>query len=170
MALQFSPKTFFRLLPGPLLKDYFTARGHGNSLPSDLPESSAYIDHLYKWWEALPTEVRDQMEAELRGVHEIAASDTGLSTVFEEAEFHGRADELREAFSKLNTLHEKMLWTHLHQPRIFEVANIFEWTDNLSSRYWRKCTGLLKRAPKDNPAARNDLAAALREYHLRRED
>ncbi|MCM8794586.1 MAG: hypothetical protein NC819_02120 [Candidatus Omnitrophica bacterium] len=169
MSQQFSPKLIFRLLPPPLLNEYFSSREQSGLVLQN--ESQAGIDRLYKQWEALPPDTRDKMEAELRAVHDMATSDTALATLLEEAAFHDhRTEEVQQAFANLNTLHEKMLWTLIHQPRIFEVANTFELADNLSSRYWRKCTGLPRRAPKDKPADRDELAAALRQYFLNRED
>ena len=53
----------------------------------------------------------------------MATSDTELSTILEEAEFHGQAEALQQAFAKRSRLHDKMLWTLLRYPRIFEVAN-----------------------------------------------
>lgn len=169
MPIQFAPKMVFRFLSGPLLKEYVQARGQSHLLTVD-DTDHLNIDRLYQQWEGLPPEARDTMEAELRAVHEMASSDADLGTLFEEAAFHGRTEELQQAFSKLNTLHEKMLWTLLHHQRIFEVANVFERTDNLSNRYWKKCIGLPKRVPKDNPAARDELATALRQYYLSHED
>jgi len=158
----------FRFLSGPLLQEYVQARGQAARLTIDDTDHPD-IDRLYQQWESLPPENRNQMEAELRAVHEMATSDTDLSTVLEEAEFQGHAEELHQAFVKLKSLHEKMLWTFLRYPRVFEVANLFEQTEYLSARSWRKRSGLPKREPRTDSEALTNLAAALREYYVNRE-
>ncbi len=168
MPVQFTPKMVFRFLSGPLLKEYVQTRGQSARLTVD-DTDHPNIDSLYQQWEALPPEARDPMEAELRAVHDMATSDTELSTVLEEAEFHGHAEKLRQTFAKLNSLHEKMLWTLLSYPRVFEVANLFEQTEYLSARSWRTRSGLPKREPRTDPEALTNLSAALREYYVSRE-
>lgn len=168
MSAQFTPRMAFRLLSGPLLKEYFQARGRTALLT--IGETGQFdIHQLYQQWMDLPSEVRNPMEAELRAVHEMASSDTDLSTVLQEAEFQGHAEELRQAFAQLNSLQDKMLWTLLKYPRIFEVANLFEQTEYLSARSWRKRAGLPKREPRTDAKTLRNLEAMLRDYYINRE-
>lgn len=166
MSKQFSPKLVFRLFTPSLLNGYFTARQQSQlHVAEDTPD----IDGLYQQWEALSPEIRYGMEAELRDVHDMANSDTDLTTVLQEAEHHGVAEDLRRTFTDLASLHDRMLWTLLKHPRVFEVARLFEKTDYLSARYWRKRIGLPKRDPRTEGETCQALAAALRTYYVDRE-
>lgn len=168
MAVQFALKMVFRVHSVPLLKEYVAARGQAAHLTVDDTEHPN-VDRLYQQWESLPPEARNQMEAELRAVHDMATSDLELTTILQEAEFQGHAEELRQAFAGLNSLHDKMLWTLLHYPRVFEVANLFEQTEDLNTRSWKKRSGLPKRNPRDDSEACANLAAALSQYYVNQE-
>ncbi len=168
MAVEYSPKMFFRLLSGPLLKQYFTTQGQAEHLTLDDP-AHPDIDRLYQQWEALPAEVRDQMDADQRAVYEMGDFDTALGTVLQEAAFHEKAEELQRIFAKLESPYDRMLYTLIHHRRIFDNASRFEQTDRLSSRYWRKHPRLPKRQPLTTAEAVQSLEAALRDYYVARE-
>ncbi len=167
MAVQFALKMVFRFHSVPLLKEYVGARGQAAHFTFDSDHPN--VDRLFQQWESLPPEVRSRIEAELRAVHDMATSDTELTTILEEAEFHGQAEELRQAFAKLSSLHDKVLWTLLRYPRIFQVANIFEKTEHLNRRSWKTRRGLPKLAPRDDADTCKSLAEALRQYYVNRE-
>jgi len=111
MAAQFALKMVFRVHSVPLLKEYINAREQTDRIT--IEPDNLDVNRLYEQWESLPPEARNRMEAELRAVHDMATSDIELTTVLQEAEFHGHADELRQAFAGLNSLNDKMLWTLL---------------------------------------------------------
>lgn len=167
MAAQFALKMVFRVHSVPLLKEYMEARGQAAHFTFDTDHPN--VEQLFQQWESLSPEARNGIEAELRAVHDLATSDTELTTILEEAEFHDKAEELRQAFATVSSLHDKVLLTLLRYPRIFQVANIFERTEHLNSRSWKKRRGLPKSAPRDDAETCKSLAEALRQFYVNRE-
>jgi hypothetical protein len=170
MAVEYSPKMFFRLLSGSmLLKEYFATQGQAERLTFDPAHPD--IDRLYEQWEALPAEVRDRMDADQRAVFEMGDSDSALSTVLQEAAHpvHDKAEELQQVFAKIESPYDRMLHALIHHRRIFDNAALFEQTDRLSSRYWRKLPRLPQRQPLTTVEAVKSLEAALRDYYVARE-
>jgi hypothetical protein len=163
MSRQYSPKTFLRLLPNQLLKEYFDRR----NLLSDLLwylQGETEIQRIYDAWQGLPEPQRLAVEKDFRDVDEMACEE-GVKALVEEGFFHGI--DLGAELDRLDGFHHKVMWAFLRHERVFYVASLINYVDSLHGRYWVRRSDAPRKEPRDSPEARQNLACALSEHYRR---
>ena len=132
MTRQYSPKTFLRQTPNPVLNQYFEARG----LALDVDWKALTprrIEPLFDAIEALPDDVRDGVERDFRQVFEMA-NPKGRLLLVEQGEVLGV--ELAERLAHVANHYEAAMVVFLERNTVFEIASNVHEMHRLG--HWRK--------------------------------
>lgn len=180
MSRQFSIPTVLRMAPNALLKELFRDMGY-LELDRDwegLKERE--IEPIQKAISEQPREAQGRIENELREVFELA--DTfGMDSILEASAMCGMADFVTQLPADVG-IYQKVLWTRLQHPDVFERALRIHSFEALS--WWRKRSDLLSKTINVDDALRKRLGEAISELfydtqgrgfpctveHFRRED
>ncbi len=161
MPNDYAPKQFLRQAKIALLREYFTLRKALDHIEWEkLKETEG--EPIYEAWQALPEQVREQIESEFRRVYGMATAD-GTRAIIEEGRFH-RLD-LTADLDALDGHVNKALWTFLEHRQTFDVAQMLNRADHLNGRYWRKRKDLPKKDPDVSHQALKELADAVSAYY-----
>jgi len=132
MTRQYSPKTFLRQSPNPVLQQYF----HANNLALDVDWkclTPRRIDPLFDAIEALPDEARESVERDFRLVFGMATP-KGRLLFIEQGEI--RSIDLAERLSHVENHYEAAMVIFLEHREVFEVASCVNEMHLLG--HWRK--------------------------------
>jgi hypothetical protein len=160
MKREYAPRAFLRHVPVTLLRDYFRRE----RLLLDLPLeqfTDQDTDLIFQAWDQLPEADRQRIEFSFRRVHEMA-TENGIRLLLEEAAINGT--DLGPPLELWDGLHAKAFWAVLHAAEVFQTANLFQHTDHLSARFWKKRGGLPRKSPDVSRAALQRLQGALSTY------
>lgn len=161
MSNDYAPRQFLRQAKMALLSEFFTGpRALQNVEWTGLKETE--VDPVYEAWQALPEAVREDIEFQFRRVFGVATAD-GVRAIIEEGRFHGF--ELAGDLDSLDGHVNKALWTLLKHRQVFDVAQLLNRADHLSSRYWRKRTGIPRREPRVSSEALQELSDVVAAYY-----
>jgi hypothetical protein len=164
MKLEYNPRNFLRLVPAPLLREYFDQRQRLQEFDWD-GLADGNVEPIYGAWMALPAEERQAISVDFqnavalcskRGIHAIldAGASTGLDLV--------------PTISGAKTNIEKVFRVLLDHPSVFRIASQFVWADNLS-RHWHRRRDLPLVPPDPGPEALQELKAAISDYYVKNE-
>lgn len=165
MARHYSTKDFFRQIPNPLLKRYFSDKGlMGDVDLAVLPESKT--DILFSLWLNLAESHRNSMDAEFRDIFELSC-EKGFKAIIDEAHWHLRDDlggltALIKELAGLANHFERAMVTYLDHHRYWKGAARFYHADTLP--YWRKRNHMLHKQAAVDSASTNELATLIRNY------
>ena len=136
MSRHYSPKRFFREVPGEFLAVYFAQR---KLLPLMRVDQAGElrIEALNAALEALPDEVRLEIEQDF-GEIDALACEGGIQAVLDDAEWWGDLDALLKGLESQKSFHAKAFWIFLEHHKYWHVANVFFHADSIHTRYWRK--------------------------------
>ena len=134
----YTPKSFFRAVSGELLEQYFDRKGVLREVPfSELTRMK--IDPLFDAWLALPTEQREEMEADFRDIH-VLASRRGFDAIVDKAAWSGHNrpedDDLRQRLAEMASPHDRAIWTFLNRPEYWKGASRYNATDSIATSFW----------------------------------
>lgn len=132
MSRQYSPKTFLRQTPNPVLRRYFRAKGIDPEVVWDAltPRS---IDPLYEAIEALPDGQREAVERDFRQVFDLA-NPRGRLVFVEQGAVLGV--DLGERLADVENHYDAAMVVLLEHADVFEVASCVHEMDRLG--HWRK--------------------------------
>ena len=165
MARHYSTKDFFRQIPNPLLKRYFSNKGLMGDVDFAVqPESKP--DILFRLWLNLAETQRNSMDAEFRDIFELSC-EKGFKAIIDEAQWHLRDDqnELVALITELASLanhFERAMVTYLDHHRYWKGATRFYHADTLP--YWRKRNHMQNNPAAVDPESINELANLIRNY------
>jgi hypothetical protein len=118
MPGQYSLRSFFRSVPGALLKRHLG--GHDQFAAVDWSRlEKPDVEELVAAWDELPEAERTRGDADFRDIWSLA-DELGESAVFQEAQFHG--EDLTDTFAKMDDFIERASWTFLEHREYFDVA------------------------------------------------
>ena len=161
MTRSYSPRTFLRQAPRPLLRQLCEQQHLFDNFPWN-GSGEHDVGPLYEAWLALPDGQREQVEGVFRDIDALA-SEEGVKALIEEGRF---ADlDLAAALGGLDGFHHKTLWAYLHHRPQFEDALRFVHADALPGRFWKKRKGLPRKAPDLSPAMQEQLQQTLSHYY-----
>lgn len=136
MSRHFSPKRFFRDVPGEFLEKYFKGKSLLASFDfSKLNETD--IETLNTELEMMPEDLRNEIEQDLNEIDALAC-DGGIQAILDDAEWWGEAAALLQGMETRKSFHEKAFWIFLEHRKYWHVANAFFHADSIHTRYWRK--------------------------------
>lgn len=139
MAQHYSSKDFFRNTPNIVLSRYFEIKGVFASLDlSELKETK--LESLYKAWDALDSEVRNRLDAELITLNDLSGK-KGCQAIIDEAKYQFRnTPEKYQPFvdmcSEVKNHYHRAMVVFLDYPECWKGASRFYEADTLS--HWRK--------------------------------
>lgn len=164
MKLEYNPRNFLRLVPIPLLHEYFDKREVLQDLEWD--ELNGNIEPIYEAWMALPAEERQAISVEFQNALALG-SRRGIHAILDAGASKGL--DLVATISRSRTNIEKVFRVLLDHPCVFGIASQFVWADNLS-RHWHRRRDL-PQAPLDlSPEALLGLKRAVSDYYVRNQD
>jgi hypothetical protein len=161
MPNDYAPKQFLRQVQIELLKEYFTRRKVLGGVEWDKLKETE-IEPIHDSWQALSEQICEAIDREFRQVHAMATAN-GTRAIIEEGRFHGL-----DLTTKLDTQDgyiNKVLWTLLEHPNIFDIAQIMNRADHLNGRHWRKRKDIPKKEPNVSSEALKELADAVSAYY-----
>ena len=165
MSRHFSIRTVLRSTPNVLLREFFDRLQH-RLLCLDWQRLAEHqIEPIVTAMNWLPPPARDQVEAALAAVFDLACH-TGVQAMLEAARLQGSADVVRQ-FPENASPYEAAMWCWLRWPEVFEQARFLHQVDTLTR--WRKRQGLPRVEPRTAAEATHELATALSQF-LRREE
>ena len=113
--------------------------GHAHHL-EHWPEDRADI---FDAWQRLPDGPRKNIEVVFQDIDEMATGDDGLRVILEESK--GRGDDLRGQLEPMESRYDRVIWTYLNRPQIWDAAVLFTKADILSfGRSWIKRGNMLR--------------------------
>jgi hypothetical protein len=125
------------------------------------------IDGLFHALQTLPEGPREEIEAILRDLDDIAHED-GIRVMIEEGDFRGV--DIHGQFEVMQSQFDQAAWVLLHHPQIWSAAMTFARADGLpGGRSWRRRSGLPAVVPKTDDAHKAALASALSAFFRERE-
>lgn len=139
MAVQYSPKQFFRNTPNKYLQGYFTA----NQISIDVDFGTLKendVESLFTAIVALPDNEQTQTEADFKAIHSLAC-EAGVQALIDEAHYF-KDTVFIEKVADIDGFHAKVLWAFTNKPEYWHVATMFLHADNVSASYWKKRNGL----------------------------
>ena len=139
---QFNPKRVLRQISPPLLKAFFERQTHPLDVKWD-DASKAKADDIFDAWQRLPDGPRKNIEVVFQDIDEMATGDDGLRVILEESK--GRGDDLRGQLEPMESRYDRVIWTYLNRPQIWDAAVLFTKADILSfGRSWIKRGNMLR--------------------------
>ena len=162
MKLEYNPRNFLRLVPTPLLQEYFEQRKQLQDLDWEGLDDQD-IEPIYDAWMALPPEARQSISVDFQNATGLA-SKQGIQTILEVGRSFGY--DLVPIMSAGKTHIEKVFRVLLERPQVFRIASQFAWADNLR-RYWHRRRDLPQVAPDLSPKARRELKKAISAYYVK---
>jgi hypothetical protein len=157
---QYAPQTFLRVVPKPLLKQFFEQRGTKLAVEWDkLTEQD-----VAPIWEALQTlqgPERDKIEGVFRDVYDLACED-GVKAIIEGGRLGGK--ELAAAMADKDGPYHQAMWAFISEFDSFRTAMLLFQFDNL--KYWCKRSGMPDEDPNLSQQALEALAAELKTYYM----
>ncbi len=160
--MQYTPKTFFRLVPKDLLRRYFADRNELTDFPWDEAEDGGDVAPLFEAWQELPPAERAETESAFRAVWDLSSAD-GARILIEEGEFHQL--DLATALDALDGFQHKALWVYVEHQRVFRVAHDINHADKLHRRYWRTRKDMPLKEPDDSTAMLEALGMAISAFY-----
>jgi hypothetical protein len=158
---EYSPKTFLRQTPNKTLKEYFARKDLLRDIDFDkLGETE--IDTIAQAMEALPEKQRNNIEAELRQINEMAC-EKGILVLIEEAGSVFHEIDLLPIFEPMKNHYEKAFWVFLNQPLIFGIASDLAYMDSIGSWSSRKVGAGLTPAVEEKD--KRNLADSVSEFY-----
>jgi hypothetical protein len=136
MARQYSHTQFFRLVPKPLLGQYFQNK---HNVLQEIPFSElrdSEVEPVFDAFIALPFDQQEKIEAELQDIDNMACQG-GVTTLTDEANFH-QDQAFPEDISEIAGFHGKVMWAFLKHPKYWAGATLFFHSDNISDSFWKK--------------------------------
>ena len=104
---------------------------------------------------------RSQTESDFKKI-DLVADECGIEAVIAEGNFHG--ENLAVRLADMPGFYDRFLWTFLEHQSYFDTAFRFREADEKPQRYWRERTGIPPSKPRDDAAAKKDLAHVLKAY------
>ena len=103
MALHYSIKSFFRVMPAPVLSRYFQKQGLFNDVDFVSP-TGAKLDELFEAWLSLPEGERKRIEGEFQEIFALSR-DAAMPAIIQEAAWQMRNEpEVHAAFVDKNAM------------------------------------------------------------------
>lgn len=161
MKLEYNPRNFLRLVPAPLLQEYFDWR----QLLTAYDWDSFSVDSLYDAWMALPAKERQAISVDFQNAFALA-SKHGIKTILDAGRSKGM--DLLPTIGKGRASVDKVFRVLLDQPEVFRIATHFVWADNLK-RYWYRRHDLPQVPPTLSPEAREELRLAISSRYMKDE-
>lgn len=142
MSRHFSPKRFFRDVPGEFLERYFKEKSRLVDFDfSKMNESG--IGALNVQLDALPEDQRNEIDQDFSEINSLAC-EGGIQAILDDAEFWGEESALLEGMAASKSFHERAFWIFLEHRKYWGVANAFFHADSIHTRFWRKRINLPK--------------------------
>ncbi len=165
MARHYSPKSFLRQAPNPLLQRYLSGIGVGKDIPwKHLDKRS--IDLVLRAIERAPERLRRVIDRDFREIFAMA-DEAGVKTLIDEGRDRHHNIDLTGEFDKMGGHLEKAFWTFLEHPRVFHVAQRFHYADRLGR--WRRWADLPEAGAATDEESCRRLEAAISGYYSRAE-
>lgn len=136
MSRHYSPKRFFREVPGEHLARYFAQKGLLSDFDFTKLEESG-VDALNRVLETLPEDVRNEIEQDFSEIDSLAC-EGGIQAILDDAEWWGEESLLLGGMEARKSFHEKAFWIFLEHHKYWHVANAFFHADSIKPRFWRK--------------------------------
>ena len=165
MTAHYNPRTILRQISGPLLSEFFEARGHTLAEPGERT-GGAQVQAVYDQYLKLPEPAQRAIEHDLRDIHAVATEE-GILALLEAGRRSGRP--VTEELAQVEGRCDMAVWVLLRRPDIWPEAVRFAHADSLPQRYWEKRNGLPKAAPDTSPETVALLARALSSYFVQAE-
>ena len=153
MTRQFSIPTVLRMVPNPLLKEFFEELGHGDFNPCWPELKEREIDPILDYIGELPLEQSNDIESVLRGVFDLGCP-SGFDAILESGPHCGDSD-LGSLVPDDLSLYGKAMWMWLNRREVFDKAQIIYQVEHMS--WWRKRNDLPKNDPDMSPATKSNL-------------
>ena len=161
MASQYQHRQFLRRVPNALLARYFESKESDLGLDfGKLKESE--VELIFLAFTALPEEQQAAMEVDFQDINALA-SDAGMGTLLNEAEFYGDTS-FPEEISAIDGYHAKAMWAFLHKPAYWKGASAILHADNVSGRFWKKRNDLPGVPPHVDEEDIQELAQGISHY------
>lgn len=165
MARQYSLKSFLRRASNALLKRYLAEQAIAVDVPWDhLGERE--IEQVFAKIEGAPEKTRRRIDRDFREIDEMA-DEGGVKTLVEEARDPHNELDLTEAFGGMDSHLERVLWTFLEHPKVFDVARRFHYADSLGR--WRKRDQLPPAEPAIEEESQQRLGHTISAYYRQKE-
>jgi hypothetical protein len=161
MRLEYNQRNFLRLVPTPLLGEYFQQRDL--LCEFDWAQAPGDIEHLNNAIVALPGHERQAVTVDFQNA-DLLASRNGILTILDVGRSRGL--DLLPVMGKARTNIEKVFRVLLAKPEIFRIASQFAWADNLK-RYWHRRSDLPAITADTGAAAIEGLTTAISEYYVK---
>jgi hypothetical protein len=161
MRLEYNQRNFLRLVPTPLLGEYFQQRDLLSDF--DWAQAPGDIEILNNAIVALPGHERQAVTVDFQNA-DLLASRNGILTILDVG--RSRGSDLLPVMGKARTNIEKVFRVLLAKPEIFRIASQFAWADNLK-RYWHRRSDLPAVPADTGAAAIEGLTTAISEYYVK---
>jgi hypothetical protein len=161
MARNYSPKTFLRLTPNEVLREYFRRKHLLADIDFDW-RGETNIDPIAQALDELPEKQRTDVEAQFRQVNEMAC-EMGVRVLLEEAGSPFHNIDLSGAFEQMKNHYERAFWVFLNHPLVFEIASELAYMDRIGS--WRQRYVGEGLAPAIDAEDLENLAAAVSDFY-----
>jgi len=132
MSRQYSPKTFLRQTPNPVLRRYFRSKGIDPEVDWDAL-TPRKIDALFDAIEALPDTQRDAVERDFRRIFDLATPRGRLLLIEQGTELGLGLDE---RLADMENHYEAAMVAFLDHRDVFEIVSCVHEMDRLG--HWRK--------------------------------
>jgi hypothetical protein len=161
MSRNYSQKTFLRLTPNHILKEYF----HRKDLLKDIDFDKlgeTEIDTIAEAMDELSDKQRNNIEAEFRKINEMTY-EKGVLLLIEEAGYVYHNIDLLPIFEPMKNHYEKAFWVFLNHREVFEIASDFDGMDRTGTWNSRKVgAGLVPAVEEEN---KQKLANSVSEFY-----
>lgn len=163
MKLEYNPRNVLRLVPSPLLHQYFEKRGALRELQWN--ELAGNVEPVYGAWMALPAVERQAVSVDFQNAFGLA-SKRGMKTLIDAG--CSKGVNLIPLIGKGRASVENVFRVLLDHPGVFQIASYFTWADNLK-RHWYRRHDLPKVAPDLSEGTRQELRQAISIYYDKNE-
>lgn len=128
---KFRFKPFLREIKDIYLEQYFQSKQLEYTTP-EYKNDRERIDLINRYFEELIEELRNEIEAELSDVCDLA-NDSGSTLMLQF--LHENESKRINEFGEAGNYHDRALWLFLNEPEIFNDSKTFQFLENLSSKH-----------------------------------
>jgi frataxin-like iron-binding protein CyaY len=165
MWRNYSPKTFLRLTPNAILKEYFSRKNLLTDIDFDsLGETE--IETVSEALDELPEQQKREIEANFRQVNEMAC-EAGVHVLVEEAAYPYHNIDLATTFEGMKNHYERVFWVFLNHPEVFEIASELAYMERVGGWKHKYVGGGLQPAVEQKDL--ENLAKSLSEFYKKQD-
>ncbi len=134
MTKAYTPVTFLRQTPNPILKEYFHSRNLLKNIDFDKLKRTE-TDPIMASWLDLPDEKYSKIEFHFRRINQLCTI-KGVTLLYELLRSYKKISADEDPFEGMENAYEKVFWVFNKHRDILKIANDYDYMDSVHS--WKR--------------------------------